>query len=72
MAMYLLGFLVALFSAAILKRFIKIKENLSGNGFPAYKKPLFGYDFKMVLGKVWDFITGAGKIIFIVSIIIWF
>jgi ferrous iron transport protein B len=26
----------------------------------------------MVLGKVWDFITGAGKIIFIVSIIIWF
>lgn len=39
---------------------------------PAYKKPLFGYDFKMVLGKVWDFITGAGKIIFIVSIIIWF
>ncbi len=38
---------------------------------PTYKKPLFGYDLKMVLGKVWEFITGAGKIIFIVSIIIW-
>ncbi len=38
---------------------------------PAYKKPLFGYDFKLVLEKVWGFITGAGKIIFVVSIIIW-
>ncbi|MGN7865678.1 ferrous iron transport protein B [Chryseobacterium sp.] len=73
MGMYLLGFLVALFSAAILKRFIRNKgKTYLVMDLPAYKKPLFGYDFKMVLGKVWDFITGAGKIIFIVSIIIWF
>ncbi|MDN3695625.1 ferrous iron transport protein B [Chryseobacterium tructae] len=73
MGMYLLGFLVALFSAAILKRFIKENgKTYLVMDLPAYKKPLFGYDFKMVLGKVWDFITGAGKIIFIVSIIIWF
>ncbi|MCJ7933939.1 MAG: ferrous iron transport protein B [Chryseobacterium sp.] len=73
MGMYLLGFLVALFSAAILKRFIKNKgKTYLVMDLPAYKKPLFAYDFKMVLGKVWDFITGAGKIIFIVSIIIWF
>ncbi|WP_426476516.1 ferrous iron transport protein B [Chryseobacterium sp. CBSDS_008] len=73
MGMYLLGFLVALFSAAILKRFIKSKgKTYLVMDLPAYKKPLFGYDFKMVLGKVWEFITGAGKIIFIVSIIIWF
>lgn len=73
MGMYLLGFLVALFSAAILKRFIKSKgKTYLVMDLPAYKKPLFGYDFKMVLRKVWDFITGAGKIIFIVSIIIWF
>ncbi|WP_419494362.1 ferrous iron transport protein B [Chryseobacterium bernardetii] len=72
MGMYLLGFLVALFSASILKRFIKDKgKTYLVMDLPAYKKPLFGYDFKMVLGKVWDFITGAGKIIFIVSIIIW-
>jgi ferrous iron transport protein B len=32
---------------------------------------LFAYNFKMVLQKVWEFITGAGKIIFLVSIIIW-
>ncbi|ASW75375.1 iron transporter FeoB [Chryseobacterium piperi] len=73
MGMYLLGFLVALFSAAILKRFIKNEgKTYLVMDLPTYKKPLFGYDFKMVLGKVWDFITGAGKIIFIVSIIIWF
>ncbi len=73
MAMYLLGFVVALLSAAVLNRFIKNKgKTYLVMDLPTYKKPLFGYDFKMVLGKVWDFITGAGKIIFIVSIIIWF
>ncbi|MCT2408773.1 ferrous iron transport protein B [Chryseobacterium antibioticum] len=73
MGMYLLGFLVALFSAAILKGFIKNEgKTYLVMDLPTYKKPLFGYDFKMVLGKVWEFITGAGKIIFIVSIIIWF
>lgn len=73
MGMYLLGFSVALLSSAILKRFIKNQgKTYLVMDLPAYKKPLFGYDFKLVLGKVWDFITGAGKIIFIVSIIIWF
>ncbi len=73
MAMYLLGFVVALLSAAVLNRFIKNKgKTYLVMDLPTYKKPLFGYDLKMVLGKVWDFITGAGKIIFIVSIIIWF
>lgn len=73
LGMYLLGFVVALLSAAILKGFIKNKgKTYLVMDLPTYKKPLFGYDFKMVLGKVWEFITGAGKIIFIVSIIIWF
>ncbi|REC45798.1 ferrous iron transport protein B [Chryseobacterium sp. 5_R23647] len=72
LGMYLLGFFVALLSAAILKNFIKEdSKTYLVMDLPTYKKPLFGYDFKLVLGKVWDFITGAGKIIFIVSIIIW-
>lgn len=72
LGMYLLGFFVALLSAAILKNFIKKDgKTYLVMDLPTYKKPLFGYDFKLVLGKVWDFITGAGKIIFIVSIIIW-
>lgn len=73
LGMYLLGFFVALLSAAILKKFIKSDDKTYlVMDLPTYKKPLFYYDFKMVLGKVWDFITGAGKIIFIVSILIWF
>ncbi|WP_262150083.1 ferrous iron transport protein B [Chryseobacterium foetidum] len=72
LAMYLLGFFVALLSAFILKYFIKEKgKSYLVMDLPTYKKPLFWYDFKLVLGKVWEFITGAGKIIFVVSIIIW-
>lgn len=72
MAMYFLGFFTSLMASLILKKIIKSK----GTSFlvmdlPSYKIPLFGYDFKLVLGKVWEFITGAGKIIFLVSIIIW-
>jgi len=72
LAMYLLGFFVALLSAFILKYFIKEEgKSYLVMDLPTYKKPLFWYDFKLVLGKVWEFITGAGKIIFVVSIIIW-
>ncbi len=39
---------------------------------PTYKMPLWKYDFKLVLGKVGEFITGAGKIILAVSVILWF
>ncbi|WP_027376867.1 ferrous iron transport protein B [Kaistella palustris] len=73
MAMYFLGFFTSLMASLILKKVIKSK----GTSFlvmdlPSYKMPLFGYDFKVVLGKVWEFVTGAGKIIFLFSIVIWF
>ena len=72
LGMYFLGFFVALLSSFILKYFIKQKgKSYLVMDLPTYKKPLFWYDFKLVLGKVWGFITGAGKIIFVVSIIIW-
>lgn len=72
LAMYLLGFIMALLASLILKKFIKEKgKTFLVMDLPTYKKPLFGYDFRLVLEKVWGFITGAGKIIFVVSIIIW-
>lgn len=72
MAMYILGFLTALVSSLILKKFIKNKgKSFLVMDLPTYKMPLFGYDFKLVLGKVWEFISGAGRVIFLVSIIIW-
>lgn len=73
MAMYILGFVTSLTASLILKKFIKNKgKSFLVMDLPTYKMPLFGYDFKLTLGKVWEFITGAGKIIFIVSILIWF
>lgn len=72
MAMYLLGFVTALLAAMLLKKFIKNKgKSFLVMDLPTYKMPLFGYDLRLTLGKVWDFIFGAGKIIFFVSIIIW-
>ena len=71
-AMYFLGFVTALISAFILKYFIKNKgKTFLVMDLPAYKMPLWTYDFKLVLSKVWEFITGAGKIILAVSVILW-
>lgn len=72
MGMYFLGFFAALMAALLLKTIIKNKtKSFLVMDMPSYKLPLFGYDFKLMLGKVWEFITGAGKIIFFFSIIIW-
>ena len=72
MGMYFLGFFAALFSALLLKSVIRNKsKSFLVMDLPSYKMPLFGYDFKLMLSKVWEFITGAGKIIFFFSIIIW-
>ncbi|MGA9213364.1 ferrous iron transport protein B [Kaistella sp.] len=73
MAMYFLGFFTSLMASLILKKIIKNKgKSFLVMDLPSYKMPLFGYDFKIVLGKVWEFVTGAGKIIFFFSIVIWF
>lgn len=70
--MYLLGFVVALLSSLILKKLIKSKEkSFLIMDLPTYKMPQFIYNFKLVLGKIWEFISGAGKIIFVISIILW-
>jgi ferrous iron transport protein B len=71
-AMYLLGFFTALAISLVLKYIIKEKgKTYLVMDLPTYKVPLFGYDFKMALSKVWEFVIRAGKVIFMVSIIIW-
>ena len=72
LGMYLLGFFMALAASWVLKKYIKSSApSYLVMDMPSYKVPLFAYDFKLVLEKVWGFITGAGKVIFVVSIIIW-
>lgn len=71
-AMYFLGFATAILSSLILKGFIANKgKTFLVMDMPNYKMPLFSYDLKLTLEKVGGFITGAGKIIFVVSILIW-
>ncbi|MDO5615147.1 MAG: ferrous iron transport protein B [Cruoricaptor ignavus] len=72
LAMYVLGFATALASAFILKKTIKQKtKSFLIMDLPPYKLPLFGYDFRLMLEKVWDFILGAGRVILAVSVILW-
>ena len=70
--MYFLGFIMSLISAIILKKIIKTHEkSFLVMDLPTYKMPLWWLNFKLTLNKVWEFIAGAGKIIFSVTVIIW-
>lgn len=72
LSMYLIGFFMALAASLFLK--LKIKSEQKSFlilDLPTYKMPLWGYNLKLALLKAWGFITGAGKVIFAVSIIIW-
>jgi ferrous iron transport protein B len=73
MLLYLLGFGMAIFSAYVLNKVMKI----SGKTFfvvemPNYKLPLFKNVAINVVEKTKAFISGAGKIILAISIILWF
>jgi len=73
MTLYLIGFGMAIFSAMVLNKILKVR---SGTFFvmemPNYKLPLL----KNVVYTVWEktksFVLGAGKIILAISIVLWF
>ncbi|MES2748744.1 MAG: ferrous iron transport protein B [Bacteroidota bacterium] len=73
MILYLLGFGMAIFSAYILNRILKIKsKSYFVVEMPGYKVPLFKNVAINVLEKTKAFVFGAGKIILAISIILWF
>lgn len=73
MFMYLLGFLMSIGAAFVLKITMKTKEkSFLIMDLPNYKVPLWKKDLKLTLDKIWAFISGAGKTIFAISIILWF
>jgi ferrous iron transport protein B len=72
MAMYLLGFIAALASAAVFKLFVKAK----GTAYfmielPSYKLPVWNNLLITLYEKGSAFVVGAGKIIVAVSVILW-
>ncbi|MFD0701123.1 ferrous iron transport protein B [Myroides pelagicus] len=70
---YLLGFLAALVGAWILKFFIRSeKKSYFVIEMPNYRMPIFKNVVSTMYEKTKAFVIGAGKIIFFLSIIIWF
>ena len=73
MALYLLAFVVAIGSAYILNKLLKLKcKSYFVVEMPSYKVPLFKNVALNVLEKTKAFVTGAGKIILAISIVLWF
>ncbi len=72
MAMYLLGLIAALFSAFVLKKVLKSKEiSFLMLELPVYQWPDWNNMLTTLLSKVRIFVFSAGKIILVISIILW-
>lgn len=73
MAMYLLGFAMALLSAVVLKSILRSKEkSYFIMELPIYRKPQWQTVLYLVYDKVKVFLFEAGKVILAISIILWF
>ena len=73
MILYLLGFGMAIFSAYILNKILKVKtKTYFVVEMPNYKLPLFKNVAINVIEKTKSFVFGAGKIILAISIILWY
>jgi ferrous iron transport protein B len=73
MLLYVLGFAVALLSAWILNKILKMQnKTFFVVEMPNYKLPLFKNVLLNVIEKTKAFVLGAGKIILAISIILWF
>ncbi|RIV46235.1 ferrous iron transport protein B [Flagellimonas pelagia] len=73
MLLYLIGFGMAIFSAMILNKILKIKSrSLFMVEMPTYRLPLLKNVAYTVLEKTKSFVFGAGKIILAISIVLWF
>ena len=73
MFLYLIGFGMAIFSAYILNKILKVKgKTYFVVEMPNYKLPLFKNVGINVIEKTKAFVLGAGKIILAISIVLWF
>lgn len=73
MGLYLLGFGMAIFSAYLLNKFLKLNcKSYFVVEMPSYKIPMFKNVTINVLEKTKAFVTGAGKIILALSVILWY
>lgn len=73
MSLYLIGFMIAIIAAYLLNKILKLKcKSYFVVEMPSYKVPMFKNVALNVLEKTKAFVTGAGKIILALSVILWF
>ncbi len=73
MALYLIGISASLFAAYIFKKILKSEEfSFLMLELPEYRKPHWKNVFYTLYEKVSSFVFGAGKIILVVSLVLWF
>lgn len=72
MGLYLLGLLMALLVAYVAKWFIRIREkSFFILELPTYRSPRWKNVFTTMVNKARIFVTDAGKIIMIISLVLW-
>jgi ferrous iron transport protein B len=72
MALYLLGTVMALLVAAVMRWFIKIQEkSYFILELPVYRSPRWGNALTTMIEKARIFVVDAGKIIMIISLLLW-
>jgi ferrous iron transport protein B len=72
MALYLLGFLAAIFSAFVLKFLIKARErSYLIMELPTYRMPRWSNVGYLVVEKTRSFVFEAGKVILAISVVLW-
>lgn len=73
MSLYFIAFVMAILSAYLLNRILKLKcKSYFVVEMPSYKVPMLKNVGINVLEKTKAFVTGAGKIILALSVILWF
>ncbi len=73
MGLYLISIVAALVSAFVFKLILKSdQKSYLMIELPQYKKPIWKNVFLTIKEKLWAFIWEAGKVIFVISIILWF
>jgi ferrous iron transport protein B len=73
MLLYLIGFGMAIFSAFVLNKILKLKcKTFFVVEMPNYKLPMFKNVAINVVEKTKAFVFGAGKIILAISVVLWF
>lgn len=73
MGLYLLGIIGALTASLFFKKILQApNSSFLMMELPQYKSPIWSNVWFSVKEKVWSFIVGAGKVIIVVSMILWF